>query len=219
MKMETNYFVSINRILTNVLSGLIGAATGFGIYFGSVNLLNINIADLNSITFILFIVLSFSLFVSNLVFQMLQNYFCKILEKDKYSNLAKKLSTNLIANILVGIIIIPLTFALYSQSANAGVIALFIQAVFAFVMGIIVREDNKTLTMSSLFGVVLAALFSILIVFIAKKQSLGLGVTAGLISTITLGVLSSCTELVGLILNNLVKTEETPEVPVEQTTS
>jgi hypothetical protein len=152
----------------------------------------------------LFLVLSTSLFIANLAFQSLQNYFCKLLEKDKYTALTKKSLNNFMANILLGTILVPLTFALYSQTIQAGFIALFVQFYAALIIGVLIREDNKNTVISNLFGLIVAGILSLILVLIAAKQSLGLGVTVGIISIVLAGVCSSIAEFIGNLLQNLI---------------
>lgn len=212
---KLNLFIWINRVLTNLLSGLIAVGASLGIFYGVSSLVKIEAVGLTNLNFVLFVVISLSLFIANLVFQFLQNYFCHLLEKEKYNEFGRKFFYNFSGNAIATMICITLGFAALTQSPNAGVWALSAQLVFGFILGSIVRENSQAkLVFANMIGNLIGIFVMAILCLVSLKQSLGLAIIVGNLGLVLIPVISSCLEFVSEIL----ATTNTPEAELTSET-
>jgi hypothetical protein len=213
---KLNYFVWLNRILTNLLSGLIAIGASLGVFYGALTILKINLAGFTNLNFLLFVVISLSIFVANLVFQFLQNYFCHLLEKEKYNQFGRKFFYNFSGNAIATMLTITLGFLVYSQSQSAGIWALTAQLVFGFILGSIIRENSQArLVFANMLGNLIGIFIVAILILVSIKQNLGLAIIVGNLGLVLIPIISSCFEFVSEVFaaSNEPEVETNSEIP------
>lgn len=206
---QINYFIWINRILTSLLSGVIGTVISLATYYLFLSILQISIAEVTSLSFLLFVIIIFSLFLGVLIFQILQNYFCHILEKEKYIELAKKMLFNLLAGITLMVLFTILGFVMLSQNLNGAIWSLcgFLAAYFLF--GHLVREkENIVFSFCNIVGVSIGICLTVVMVLVAINQGLGLAIIIGFLAIPIVAISNSSLEFLGVTLKNLTNGNE-----------
>jgi hypothetical protein len=210
---QVNYFVWINRILTNLLSGIIGMVVSIVTYYGFIYLFQIQVIDLNSVSFLLFVILILALLLGCITYQILQNYFCHILEKNKYIEMGKKALYNLTGNIILAVVFIILGFILLTQSEYATFWSLTGFTATSFVYGHLIREkDDLSLNFSNLVGTSVGVAISCLMIIVAFDQNLGLSIIIGLLSLPIIAITNSSLEFLSITLKSfVVSTDDSSE--------
>jgi hypothetical protein len=210
---QINYFVWINRILTNLLSGIIGTVVSVTTYYGFIYLFQIQVIELNSVSFLLFIILILALLLGCLTYQILQNYFCHILEKDKYTEMGKKSLYNLTGNIILAVVFTILGFILLTRSESATFWSLIGFTATSFIYGHLIREKHDlSLNFSNIVGTSIGVAISCLMIMVAFGQNLGLAIVVGLLSLPIIAITNSSLEFLSITLKSFVgSTEDSSE--------
>lgn len=210
---QINYFVWINRILTNLLSGVIASMITIATYYLFIYLLQIDVLELTNISFLLFVIIVLALFLGLFTYQLLQNYFCHLLEKDKYKELGRKVIYNFLANLGLVVTFLILGFVLLTQSLNASTWAITGLIGVSFILGHLIRDEKDlVLSFCNLIGVSIGLSISILMVITAAKQSIALAIIIGLFSLPIIAIINSSLELLGVVLKSLVSSDSETEI-------
>ncbi len=196
-----DFVAGVNRILTALLSGILGSALLlFGLYFGA-QLLgeDLGIEGQFSIQFLLLslVVIFLSLFIA----QILMTYFSKLIEKDNYKGIGAKLFVNLMAQLVALIIVFPFTFIFLAFSKVAVAIVFAVYFIFSTVLSAVIREEGQgDRLLANLIGLFVATLISMWIFF-------GLGEAQVLMVVIVLPialVFGAIFELLGAFIVNAI---------------
>jgi hypothetical protein len=189
-----DYFKEINRALTALIAGVIGAAILIGgMYFVAAN-------DL------IFVVLSLLfMYLAIQVSQLLNYYFYKLLDKEAYIHMGKNMWSGAILNLVLLICSFPFVFLIGSEVLIA---VLF----FIHILNVTVREDSFLVRrISNLIGTFVVLMFTIFI-SISFKDVIG---TNPLMQISQVGVLipalmfvGSVFEFMGQLISKFVLTSE-----------
>jgi hypothetical protein len=216
MTNENNFFISLNRVLTNGVSSLIASAVWAGTYYGFISLGVITPIETNLIPYLNFIILGLGLFLGSLIYSFLQNYFCRLLEKSKYTNLGHNLMLAMMYNLTVFVLTLILAFALYTQTENAGFYMLIAQLSFYFISATYIREEKvKKILLATPIGLITGVVFSAIIVLISANQSTALASIVGIFSLPIIAMINSGIEELFYLFKPVDENQELAEMKSE----
>lgn len=161
-----DYGALVNRILTSLLSGLIGSALLlFGFYFGAQLLgQSLGIDGQFSLSFLMLSLLT--VFVSLYITQLTQMYFDKLIEKELYTGLGRKLFVNFVVQIVLLVLVFPFMFIFLAISKAAVAVTLGVYFVFSLILSAGIRESGLThRLMGNVLGLFVASLISMWIFY------------------------------------------------------
>jgi len=140
---EYDYFSGFNRILTSSLAGIIGAGILFGLVYFTAQLLQANLSTQAGLSVPFILIIIGSVFLATFIAETIQLYLYKLIEKDKYTDLANKVFVNLIAQLVLLLVAMPFVFINFAKSASALLAVFILYQVFSLGIAAGIREKGK----------------------------------------------------------------------------
>jgi len=165
---KPDYIRGLNRVLTALIAGIIGSGILFLVLYFGAQLVSENLnEDGFSIGFLLIALLSifFTLFVTGVI----QMYFFKLVEKEKYSGLGKKVFSMLMVQLVLLLLAFPFVFVTLSFGTTALSLLLMTYFMFSLIANTTIRESGLS---GRLVGN-MVGLFTASMLFIVIFLSLG----------------------------------------------
>jgi hypothetical protein len=198
-----NYFIAINKILTSVLSAIIGVGIILGIFFlgSSITSQDFNLVGLN---FSFTIILLLANFLSLSLVAGIQNYLFHLLEKEKYTEIGKNFVAVLLINSFALFVCFVMTFLLFTQTENAGLIVLLAQTAFSLIASSVIREKaNYKVILGDIVGVLFGCLIGTFAILALVDTSNFLGLIGGLSLLVITLFFTSTFEFLVAMLNKI----------------
>jgi Ni,Fe-hydrogenase I cytochrome b subunit len=134
-------------------------------------------------------------YIGGLVYCVLDNYFCKLLEKNKYTQIGQNFLEFASYNLVALISIIILGFIVYTKSENAGTWMLIAQTVFSLFSASLIRERNiRTNNLPTGLGLLIGTPLAVFLISFTYPQSYALATIVGIFSFIIVAMVTKTVE-------------------------
>jgi len=139
---EYDYFAGLNRILTSILAGIIGAGILFGVAYFAAQVMQADLSKQEGLSIPFILLMIMSVFLSTFIAEIVQLYLYKLVEKDRYKNLGNKVFINLISQLVLLVLVLPFVFINFAKSGSALLSIFVLYQAFSLLIAAGIREKG-----------------------------------------------------------------------------